>query len=497
MIDNNNLLSHHVRNFPCGLSFLVDEQFAIQVLSQSCHDSFNFVESQVVGTLIHDHIDFHTAIIAPGCTHFFSQMPKPRNCNIPIFINSSHYCWSHTAIICEDRPYYLITAMNQQTSQSLPQDDNFFRKIIDNLPQYIFWKDKNSVFLGCNQSFANLVGLNSPAEIVGKSDYNLPWTQDESDSYCQDDEAIIETGIPKLFYEETQRQADGLEHIVLVSKMPLEVNNIVSGILCIYQDITAVKVAELLKMEKLTAERRANYLRTAAGTIAHDLRTPLASIKFALHAIDKIYPDLKATYQNAPTAGSAKNVSSRQLNGVDQAIKRSLREVEFSNSYIDLILDNLKHDEINTVHYQHYEISKVVSQALADYPFQNMEKNLIEITIDPDFLFWGDDIYLKSIMNNLLKNALYYIKKNNKGKIYIRTENQTEYHVLHFLDTAEGASQATCEKMFDDYFSSRPGGIGLGLAFCRSVMESFGGHIHVESTVGEYIQFSLLFPKPD
>lgn len=55
--------------------------------------------------------------------------------------------------------------------------DLSFEKIMLNSPHYIFWKDKNSVYLGCNQQFAELAELNSPEEIIGKTDYDL-WGTD-------------------------------------------------------------------------------------------------------------------------------------------------------------------------------------------------------------------------------------------------------------------------------------------------------------------------------
>ena len=75
--------------------------------------------------------------------------------------------------------------------------------IIDNLPNYfIFWKDRNSVFLGCNKAFALSANLNSPADIIGKTDYDLPWPKEESDRYIADDRQVMESQIAKLNIEE-------------------------------------------------------------------------------------------------------------------------------------------------------------------------------------------------------------------------------------------------------------------------------------------------------
>ena len=60
----------------------------------------------------------------------------------------------------------------------------FLENIIYNVPQYILWKDRNSVFLGCNHNFARLIGLEFPEDIISKTDYDLSW---QSDGYTADD----------------------------------------------------------------------------------------------------------------------------------------------------------------------------------------------------------------------------------------------------------------------------------------------------------------------
>ncbi len=66
------------------------------------------------------------------------------------------------------------------------------RLIMDNIPQFIFWKDRNSVYLGCNENFARGAGLNAAEEIVGKTDYDLPWKKEEADGYRRDDRRVME-----------------------------------------------------------------------------------------------------------------------------------------------------------------------------------------------------------------------------------------------------------------------------------------------------------------
>jgi len=116
---------------------------------------------------------------------------------------------------------------------------------IDHISHIIFWKDKNSIFLGCNKAFAKEAGLSSPKEIIGRTDYDLPW-KEEGKAYREDDNLIISTEKPKLYFEETQTTKQGKEITLLTSKFPLyDDKNKLSGILGIYTDITKTKQTEI------------------------------------------------------------------------------------------------------------------------------------------------------------------------------------------------------------------------------------------------------------
>ncbi|MFA6636226.1 MAG: PAS domain S-box protein [Candidatus Omnitrophota bacterium] len=124
--------------------------------------------------------------------------------------------------------------------------------LMDNIPFFVFWKDRESVYLGCNKAFAEVSGVGDPASIVGKTDYDLTWKKEESDFFRKIDREVMERGEPVLNIEEPQLQADGKEAIVLTSKVPLrDINGNITGILGIYTDITERKEKELrLKLFK-------------------------------------------------------------------------------------------------------------------------------------------------------------------------------------------------------------------------------------------------------
>ncbi|OLP18899.1 hypothetical protein BST81_08260 [Leptolyngbya sp. 'hensonii'] len=121
----------------------------------------------------------------------------------------------------------------------------FLQLVLDNLPLFIFWKDRNSVYLGCNQRFAHVAGFAHPRHIFGKTDDEMPWRPEEREAFLALDRLVMETNTPRYNVIESQRTADGRQTWSETSKIPLrDATGQVIGILGIFQDITERKQAE-------------------------------------------------------------------------------------------------------------------------------------------------------------------------------------------------------------------------------------------------------------
>lgn len=153
----------------------------------------------------------------------------------------------------------------------LRQNRNMLVHIMNTIPQAIFWKDRESVYLGCNQVFARQAGCDNTADIIGKSDFDLPWTREEGEQYRVDDRYVMDNSAPRRHIIETQRQLDGTISWVDTTKVPLtDSSGRVTGVLGVYEDVTGRKQAEEALQEALNFNQQVINC-AQEGIIVYDL----------------------------------------------------------------------------------------------------------------------------------------------------------------------------------------------------------------------------------
>ncbi len=147
------------------------------------------------------------------------------------------------------------------------RSNQMLETVIDNIPQRIFWKDRDSRYLGCNMAFARDAGLAYTEQVIGKTDEDLPWAA-LADSMRRADEEVIATGVPKMNHE-FEVLIDGVHRAGVTSKLPLtNGDGTVIGVLGSYTDVTDRKRSDLalrLQSRALDASVNAILITAASG----------------------------------------------------------------------------------------------------------------------------------------------------------------------------------------------------------------------------------------
>jgi PAS domain S-box-containing protein len=121
---------------------------------------------------------------------------------------------------------------------ALAASRKLLQTVIDTVPMRIFWKNRDSVYLGCNPAFATDAGKTNPADVVGRRDQDMGWAA-QAELYRADDEAVMASGQSRLFYEEPQTTPEGALIWLRTSKVPLrDADGEVIGVLGVYEDFT-------------------------------------------------------------------------------------------------------------------------------------------------------------------------------------------------------------------------------------------------------------------
>jgi PAS domain S-box-containing protein len=132
-----------------------------------------------------------------------------------------------------------------RTAADLHEKNQVLEGIMEHFPGSVFWKDRDSVYLGCNTEEAISSGASSPAEVIGKTDYELGWTDHTPEFYRDSDRAVMEGRKPLQRLEYSYHDRDGRLIWVETSKVPLfGEDGEVKGVFGVAVDITARKLKE-------------------------------------------------------------------------------------------------------------------------------------------------------------------------------------------------------------------------------------------------------------
>lgn len=195
--------------------------------------------------------------------------------------------------------------VDREKAKEILQNVELLQLVLDNIPQYIFWKDLNSAYLGCNRRWAEMAGIGDPENVVGLTDEDLPWTQEQRDWYLECDRLVMDTDTPMLRIKQSQMQADGRQTWRETNKIPIhDPKGEVVGLLGTVEDITEQKLAEdllrqseekfrhLAQREELLNHlinqiRKSLDLKTILNTAVQEVRQFLVTDRVLVYRFDE------------------------------------------------------------------------------------------------------------------------------------------------------------------------------------------------------------------
>lgn len=160
----------------------------------------------------------------------------------------------------------------KQIELALKEQKQYLRLIIDNIPQQVFWKDTQSVFLGCNKNWAAAAGLTDSEAVVGKTDFDLLSDPAVAERYRLLDRQIIETNQPQLHTVAVKERLDAEGQAVWldINRVPIhDPEGQVVGVLGVLEDITQRRQAEAA-MRESEALLNATFNQAAIGIAHHN-----------------------------------------------------------------------------------------------------------------------------------------------------------------------------------------------------------------------------------
>ncbi|NJL35531.1 MAG: PAS domain S-box protein [Leptolyngbyaceae cyanobacterium SM1_4_3] len=442
----------------------------------------------------------------------------------------------------------------KRAENKLKESQEFLQLIINNIPQWIYWKDRNSVYLGCNRNLARAVGLEKSEDIIGKTDYDFPIPKEQADHFRESDADLIETGTSALHVIETMFLADGSQIWIDSSKIPLHdaAGNVV-GILGSYDDITERQQAEealrqsetqlrqqALDLEKtlqelkqtqtqlIQSEKMSSLGQLVAG-VAHEINNPVSFIygniahaKEYIHNLLALLSLYRKHYPN-PNLEIQVKAEAIDLGFLVEDLPKLLNSMRVGADRIEKIIASLRvfshtdqletkaidiHEGIdstlmilqNRLKAQH---NRQTIQVIRDYgnlplvecyagQINQVFMNILSNSID------ALEEYLIQIADGFCNAAQTQRLKSFKPLIRISTRMfNPDWIRIQIADNGLGMTEAVQKRLFDPFFTTKPVGKGTGMGLSISyqiVTERHGGTLKCNSFPEQGAEFVIEIP---
>ncbi len=375
----------------------------------------------------------------------------------------------------------------KRIEEALQKSENKYRTLLENLPQRVFYKDRNSVYVSCNESYAGYLKI-KPDEISGKTDYNF-YPEELAVKYRADDKRVMESGQTNDLEEKYVK--DGREIIVRIVKTPVkEDRGSVTGILGIFWDITEHKLANQERQalrEQLYHIQKLESIGTLAGGVAHDFNNILAIIMGYGGLLEK---ELE---KDNTSRAYVQNI----LEAANKAAALTKGLLAFS-----------RQEAIDTKPVYLNEVVKKTGNIIPGL----LDKNIKFKTVltAKNCVVMGNSGHIEQVLMNLITNARDAMPRGGSlvvctDVVAAETHGNTslppnceagEYALLSVSDTGIGMDKETQERIFEPFFTTKEvgKGTGIGLSIVFGIVKQHRGCIDVTSKPGKGTTFKIYLP---
>ncbi len=363
--------------------------------------------------------------------------------------------------------------------------DHLLTELINNIPDNIFIKDTKSRFILANIYVAQLMGANSPKEILGKTDYDF-YPKKLAGKYRKDEVDIIESGKVKLNIIEQVIDQNHNRKWFSTSKLPLKNNKgEIIGIMGIGRDITLlVKEQKALRKAKYEAEKADRLKSAFLANLSHEIRTPLNGILgFSQFLSQYIPPNPKAQKY------------------VDFIMQNGKRLLHLISDIIDVSKIDSNQLTIKKKLFSLNEIFKQLEQSTRE-ELRLSEKSHISLKTElslsnKDCYIYNDDQRIKQVLYNLLSNAVKFTQHGSINFGYRIVNNQLYFFVKDSGIGIKDEDRLSIFELFtqvDTSLGRQYEGAGLGLSIAKGIIVLLGGKIGVNSSYGKGSEFYFTLP---
>jgi len=387
---------------------------------------------------------------------------------------------------------------------------NTLRSILDSIPQRVFWKDRELVYRGCNQAFAEDMGFRDPSEVIGKTDFDATW-KGMADLYRGDDRRVIELNEKKICFEEPGIVAEGQVGWLRTSKMPMrDAHGNVTGVLGTYEDVTEQKRAKL-EIERLNAHLEQRVAQRTAALEAATLeaeRANRAKSEFLSRMSHELRTPMNAILGFAQVLEGEDSLSADQRDSVHQILHGGGHLLKLINEVLDI--SGIESGRMTL------SCEPVALQGLLDECLRLLSPGTasakIRLAVQPDGALGqcvlADRQRVKQVLLNLLSNAIKYNRPGGSVNIaVVACEGSADGVLLPAVrvsvtDTGAGLSSEKLARLFNPFDrlgaeQARIEGTGLGLTLAKRMVEHMGGTFGVQSAVGDGSTFWFELPRAE